>query len=1330
MPQQKKSKSKKMKQLKITAFIKTTNNKKKKIEEAKQLMKEIKPFQKPVESVRKNTKDTTNKVIEKIGKLKKQKRQLEEAFTSYINSSKQILKNKKAVQKIKIPSSPKLKDLNKINKKLLTQRKLNFYRLNTQYEKLARELDEKERDFKIGNEGIMIKEIDRMKTKLKSVSGKYIRKIEKEGLPFINVLLSKKHKFNLKQYNAMNKILKKTANSQYTVKFYKDDDKKVDKYLTLNNNKEENNRFLQFLTQNEYTMENFPENEYESGGIKNLKLEEFNKIEIVDLKHEMGLKPLLKAFLNKDGSFFNKINTSDIDLTRYQIYTKQDLNLYPYYREKRELDEIIDTEEYKNELEKLREKHNFYHIEHIRQQSQEECLIYTLKTILRENYPEDEYIAEVIKQKVKVGVSISMKAVGNICKNELKDFNVIFTKYKDTMDILGKVEYNKDKERKINICMYNNHFFVNEETKYSSFSIKHYEEIKHIDEWWDIWRSEKRNGKIRYKKNKNKCKLNTLRLVKLLDDKNIFIDDPILQVIDINRECERKCYLNQDIIGRESKLYNSDDQDFDKFRSLKHKGINYTHKGVKIGKNCVYVEVVKPYYADLECETFIKDNNEKVCEHKISVHNCVTCNKKHKALMAGICSQNGDDYKDFIVEEDSSGIIKKMFDYVLEINPTVVNTGKKVKLDGKEAPLLIYNNIVIYFHNVKYDWHVILNEMNENCDYKPMSICEAEGRIYSIKILYKGISIELRDSTKFLQMPLSAFDKTFNLGMSKKEAIAYNYYTKNNVSKPTEILCEEYVSYFESDEDKNIFYKVNKGWNAKTKFNPTEYYREYLKHDVLVLMKGLEKFNKTLQKGFVNINKYVKLKYDYKNLFSIYNFLTISSIAHFIMKVEGCYNGVCEMTGNIRRYCSKAARGGRVCVNPEFLGVVVEKLLADYDGVSLYPSAMERLCREYGIPIGKPKVLKEVDSFSVNEKWELKSEYDYYICSIKITNVGKKQTIPFISIKDENDILQYTNNPPNDYIFEVDRFTLEDWVKFHHIKFEFVNTHGEYGLCWNEGFNKRLGLIIKQIFNERLKAKNVKNKALSNTYKLIMNSVYGKTNPKERFTETLFVRAKTKSCDNNIERYISSNFRTIIECNKFNESLYTVKRYKIDRSYAMPQIACSVLSMSKRIMNEVFDTANDIRAPIYYTDTDSIHMNYNDVPRLEKEYKLRYDRVLNGKNLGQFHIDFDLDSCETSTIKSTKFLALGKKTYIDCLEGLDKNGNIVNGFHFRAKGITQRGINKLANDIFDGDVFKVYETASKKPLDIPMGLSFIYTKNGVHTRSVGIYRKLQMEKNE
>jgi hypothetical protein len=122
--------------------------------------------------------------------------------------------------------------------------------------------------------------------------------------------------------------------------------------------------------------------------------------------------------------------------------------------------------------------------------------------------------------------------------------------------------------------------------------------------------------------------------------------------------------------------------------------------------------------------------------------------------------------------------------------------------------------------------------------------------------------------------------------------------------------------------------------------------------------------------------------------------------------------------------------------------------------------------------------------------------------------------------------------------------------------------------------------------------------------------------------------------------------------------------------------------MSKRIMNEVMCLCEDLELTAYYQDTDSIHMIYDDVMVLKKKYFEKYGRELDGKQLGQFHIDFDLedeDGNECDNVYAEKSIFLGKKCYIDCLVGTNPDGKIVRGHHIRMKGVPNSTIKYTAN---------------------------------------------------
>jgi hypothetical protein len=316
---------------------------------------------------------------------------------------------------------------------------------------------------------------------------------------------------------------------------------------------------------------------------------------------------------------------------------------------------------------------------------------------------------------------------------------------------------------------------------------------------------------------------------------------------------------------------------------------------------------------------------------------------------------------------------------------------------------------------------------------------------------------------------------------------------------------------------------------------------------------------------------------------------------------------------------------------------------------------------------------------------------NYIILTVKINKVNKHHQIPFIAHKSDSSIL-YTNEPPEEEII-IDSITLEDWINFHKIEYEVLD-----GVYWNDGVNKKMGEVIQRLFNARLKYKKT-NTALANVIKLMLNSSYGKTIMKKANTETKIIKTsrstfnkktnKWKINTNYFKNYVYNNFNTIKSYRKLNADNYSVEKICSDNSYNRGHIGCAILSMSKRIMNEVFDVANDNNYIIYYTDTDSLHCNMEDVPKLEAKYKERFNKELNGKELEQFHTDFNLDgACDE--IYATKSIFLGKKSYMDVLESVDADGNKITGTHIRLKGITPEGAEHTSKE-YDEGYFGLYK---------------------------------------
>ena len=157
--------------------------------------------------------------------------------------------------------------------------------------------------------------------------------------------------------------------------------------------------------------------------------------------------------------------------------------------------------------------------------------------------------------------------------------------------------------------------------------------------------------------------------------------------------------------------------------------------------------------------------------------------------------------------------------------------------------------------------------------------------------------------------------------------------------------------------------------------------------------------------------------------------------------------------------------------------------------------------------------------------------------------------------------------------------------------------------------------------------------------------------------------------------YVSNYYTFIEEVVKVGRKYYVKQIKPILNHFNYVHIGCEILSTSKRIMNEVMCLAEDLNLNMFYQDTDSIHIVYEDVEVLAKAFEEKYNKTLQGEDMGQFHIDFDIIDDNGEKIKgleeicSTENYFIGKKIYDDKLLGVYANGETVTGDHIRLKSI-------------------------------------------------------------
>ena len=103
-------------------------------------------------------------------------------------------------------------------------------------------------------------------------------------------------------------------------------------------------------------------------------------------------------------------------------------------------------------------------------------------------------------------------------------------------------------------------------------------------------------------------------------------------------------------------------------------------------------------------------------------------------------------------------------------------------------------------------------------------------------------------------------------------------------------------------------------------------------------------------------------------------------------------------------------------------------------------------------------------------------------------------------------------------------------------------------------------------------------------------------------------------------------------------------------------------------MKGVFGCAGDLSIKTYYQDTDSIHLNYDDVDKIAGRFKEEYGQELVGQNLSQFHVDLP-PLFKNNEIDGIENYLLGKETYRDILESTNEERHITNANHTRMRGI-------------------------------------------------------------
>lgn len=342
-------------------------------------------------------------------------------------------------------------------------------------------------------------------------------------------------------------------------------------------------------------------------------------------------------------------------------------------------------------------------------------------------------------------------------------------------------------------------------------------------------------------------------------------------------------------------------------------------------------------------------------------------------------------------------------------------------------------------------------------------------------------------------------------------------------------------------------------------------------------------------------------------------------------------------------------------------------------------------------------------SFKIGQVKDFYSKpIDGYFVEIEVLDVGKRRDFPLLSRINDKGVREFSNDIRGRGIF-VDKTSLQDLVAFQDVKFRVLR-----GYYFDEGRNTRINSFMREMFELRRQKKKEGN-PIQIAYKLLMNSFYGKLIQKPIEHDYRFIFGEKK-----MNKYLAYNFNSIENYTHIGRDIYYVKQARsVLEHFSMPHCGVEVLSMSKRLMNMPMCLAEDLKIPIYYQDTDSMHIcmeevygpnkNMSGFAYLCQQYKQVYGHQLDGGNLGQMHSDFDDIKKEHNSITNPvaiRSIYLGKKSYIDMIQLTVASRKKITSPptyekitipHIRMKSIPSKCIKYTAEAYFGGNSLELYE---------------------------------------
>ena len=794
------------------------------------------------------------------------------------------------------------------------------------------------------------------------------------------------------------------------------------------------------------------------------------------------------------------------------------------------------------------------------------------------------------------------------------------------------LKYGKEYEGEpIKIACLKRHYFANYKIPITNYAVENYDRIRHLNDWWRITAYQPEKGKGARKVpiqawEKESCWTTKFHALKwLLENRKEY-----WKPIHYSTNLMATAFHERDDIVRDFETLEYVESDL---RGIDEPYLANKHETTPISEKERYLrkqqgdDLYMNFYLDFE--TFTRGV------------------KFHTPFLACAEAEDGKQFT-FWRTTDKSNIGEKVMKAMAEY---AVENGKHPR---------------VFAHNMRYDFRFIVNTIDNLQTIEPNGrFVVAWGNIKTDKKIQNDLGksiktrIQIRDSYCMISEPLRKFADLFPNISICKDVMPYDVYTPKNYQRGS-IPVSECLDNLKPKDHAQFLQnlKLPNMTNSSGLVNLKEYALYYCRKDVTVLREGWNTFRQqilTLTEAMPDCP--VACDINYTN--------TSAKLAHTIMVLSGVYDEVYQTAGVCQAFLARAKVGGRTMTGRNQKHLVKDKPVGNSDANSLYPSAMARM---KGYLKGKPKLIDPK-----KHDLEFLSKQSGYVVEVRISSVRKRLAFPLQS-KMVKGIRNFTNNLSGCNI-TLDNIALEDFMKFHQVRPE--NLQIIRGYYYDQGYNDTICRVIRYLYAERRKYKKQEN-PIEKSYKLILNSAYGYSILKPTDSEVVIKPKK------DLDAYVGKWFNYIKSYTMSEDGRYArIEQLKtINDHYNLSIAGIQVLSMSKRIMNEVMCLAEDLKIEMWYQDTDSIHLDGTKLGILEQAYELKYRdetwyKPLYGKELGQFSSDFEMKvngkKIPEDKINCYNAVYLGKKCYIECLEG-EQDGVIHHDAHLRMKGVSNGAI--------------------------------------------------------